>query len=381
VSSGDYKTYSPICLEKCADKTRQIKDKVNKDWLLRETAFKDSTGKEVTEVCCPVGYELSVIGYLTGRQACVPKGNKCPKENQRLCSGSKGVIPGGLWDQYSICCPQYSVCTSDPDGFPKCVNLVKPKKLTANKLVSNGADSYGITGSVIKDSGEKIIYSVEVPMKNGKSYYLVRNQEEKLSGTMYEISSTQYVAGSELKISSDVENGNVYFYSGTLAEEMINARCTKNLGKRYTAQLGTNMQKTVGDEDMQLIIPAEISGKQTHNVDLDMYTLDCEETYPGIASMNWLVSSEVTEETSEENPTKCFVATAVYDDENAPEVETLREVRDNVLKKSDLGNAFVEFYYSGAGRETADFVKTEYPILIPFIKEKLDKVVEVYNLF
>jgi hypothetical protein len=38
---------------------------------------------------------------------------------------------------------------------------------------------------------------------------------------------------------------------------------------------------------------------------------------------------EENKETIEENSTKCFVATAVYGGENAPEVETLREVRDN----------------------------------------------------
>ncbi len=99
-----------------------------------------------------------------------------------------------------------------------------------------------------------------------------------------------------------------------------------------------------------------------------------------IKKSDYIKPETLTTPTSEENSTKCFVATAVYGDENAPEVETLREIRDAVLKKSDLGNAFVDFYYSGAGRETANFVRTESPILIPFIKEKLDRIVEIYNL-
>jgi len=76
---------------------------------------------------------------------------------------------------------------------------------------------------------------------------------------------------------------------------------------------------------------------------------------------------------------KCFIATAVYGDENAPEVETLREIRDNVLMKDKLGKKFVEFYYSGAGEKTAEFIKNDAPFLIPIIKKELDYVVNKYN--
>ena len=41
----------------------------------------------------------------------------------------------------------------------------------------------------------------------------------------------------------------------------------------------------------------------------------------------------------------CFIATAVFDDQNAPAVQALRKFRDKRLSKSQLGLAFVRFYY------------------------------------
>jgi len=43
--------------------------------------------------------------------------------------------------------------------------------------------------------------------------------------------------------------------------------------------------------------------------------------------------------------TGCFIATAVYGYEAAPEVITLRDFRDNVLLSSKVGRAFVVLYY------------------------------------
>lgn len=42
---------------------------------------------------------------------------------------------------------------------------------------------------------------------------------------------------------------------------------------------------------------------------------------------------------------KCFVATAAFGSELAPQVERLRQFRDQVLRKSSLGRSFVKTYY------------------------------------
>lgn len=75
----------------------------------------------------------------------------------------------------------------------------------------------------------------------------------------------------------------------------------------------------------------------------------------------------------------CFVATAVYGDKNAPQVQTLRDFRDNVLMRSAIGRAFVDFYYSGAGKKTADFVREHLPPTIPVLRKGLDAIVQKYS--
>jgi hypothetical protein len=75
----------------------------------------------------------------------------------------------------------------------------------------------------------------------------------------------------------------------------------------------------------------------------------------------------------------CFIATAIYGDRYVPQIETLRQYRDNVLMKSVSGRAFVRLYYSGAGREAADFIKENMPSTIPLIRKGLDLLVKEYS--
>ncbi len=64
----------------------------------------------------------------------------------------------------------------------------------------------------------------------------------------------------------------------------------------------------------------------------------------------------------------CFIATEIYGDINAPEVETLRAFRDNSLSKNYLGRKFVSFYYSGFGKKTAHLIG-----MFPFTKKAIRK--------
>ena len=41
----------------------------------------------------------------------------------------------------------------------------------------------------------------------------------------------------------------------------------------------------------------------------------------------------------------CYIATMVYDDYDHPQVMILRQFRDNVLDKSQLGKWFIRIYY------------------------------------
>lgn len=82
---------------------------------------------------------------------------------------------------------------------------------------------------------------------------------------------------------------------------------------------------------------------------------------------------------TEEYCVDCFVATAVYGDRLAPQVNILRDFRENVLMKNEFGRAFVNFYYSGAGKKAADSIKNLTPGIIPWMRKGLDFLVEKYS--
>jgi len=75
----------------------------------------------------------------------------------------------------------------------------------------------------------------------------------------------------------------------------------------------------------------------------------------------------------------CYVATVVYDNENAPEVKALREIRDTSLQNNYFGRQFVKFYYSGAGEKIANFLKNNIPVAKPIIKKGLDYIIEKHD--
>lgn len=67
------------------------------------------------------------------------------------------------------------------------------------------------------------------------------------------------------------------------------------------------------------------------------------------------ITPSETNDTPQENPSQeegggCLIATATFDSELSPQVQKLRELRDNKLLKTESGSAFIkhfnEFYYS-----------------------------------
>ena len=74
----------------------------------------------------------------------------------------------------------------------------------------------------------------------------------------------------------------------------------------------------------------------------------------------------------------CFVATAVYGSPDCYEVNTLRNIRDDI-KNNVFGDMFVRFYYSGFGKNAAKMIKNHAPSLIPPLKTGLDYIVDKYS--
>ena len=69
---------------------------------------------------------------------------------------------------------------------------------------------------------------------------------------------------------------------------------------------------------------------------------------PGTESVNGVC--QVVQNTSEEEGGGCLIATAAYGSEMAPQVQMLREIRDNQLMNTESGTAFMStfnnVYYS-----------------------------------
>lgn len=62
----------------------------------------------------------------------------------------------------------------------------------------------------------------------------------------------------------------------------------------------------------------------------------------------------------------CFVATVVYGDANAPDINVLRDFRDDTLLQSEAGEKFVTAYYDH-GKNAADFIANR-PIAKKIVK-------------
>ena len=75
----------------------------------------------------------------------------------------------------------------------------------------------------------------------------------------------------------------------------------------------------------------------------------------------------------------CFIATAVYEDYNHPQVMVLRKFRDQYLLTNKNGKKFVELYYKYSPK-FADFVKDKEILAYP-IRKLLDSFVYILKRF
>lgn len=84
--------------------------------------------------------------------------------------------------------------------------------------------------------------------------------------------------------------------------------------------------------------------------------------------------SEITMATGGSASGCCYVATAVYDSYNCPEVWTLRRYRDYKLAETWYGRAFVRLYYAVSPSLVRKFGKTEW--FKKMWRGRLDKMVK-----
>lgn len=81
---------------------------------------------------------------------------------------------------------------------------------------------------------------------------------------------------------------------------------------------------------------------------------------------------------SKQEKSGCFIATAVYQNYNAPEVQVLRKFRDKKLNRCVLGKAFIKVYYF-MSPPIANLL-SGHKIISKYIKYLLDKIVKNINI-
>ena len=92
--------------------------------------------------------------------------------------------------------------------------------------------------------------------------------------------------------------------------------------------------------------------------------------------------SSSKETSSERSSSGCFIATAVYGDENAVELKILRDFRDTVLLTTSLGRLFISLYYFISSSIANIIRKSEYAknfVKMVLIKPSLLLVMYIIN--
>ena len=87
-----------------------------------------------------------------------------------------------------------------------------------------------------------------------------------------------------------------------------------------------------------------VLGKEILVEDADVH-LTIKATFLNDNSVN-LLDGNVEYDLSEMKPQGCYIATAVYENYDCPQVWTLRRFRDDILGKTWYGRAFIKSYYA-----------------------------------
>ena len=151
-----------------------------------------------------------------------------------------------------------------------------------------------------------------------------------------------------LKIESSLENNllEIVFPNNLVGENLTFMIMSMPDSLTQASQLSDTFEiipKKLHHGDITTFATLEFVGSGTH------YLTISDPTYQNIQQTD-NSDSEVEESTTESNGGGCLIATAAFGSEMAPQVQFLREIRDNTILQTKSGNAFMtgfnQFYYS-----------------------------------
>jgi len=110
--------------------------------------------------------------------------------------------------------------------------------------------------------------------------------------------------------------------------------------------------------------------------------VDVEEVMKNLAVVEQVVEESAAPQESSEEGGGCLIATAAYGSELAPQVQMLREIRDNQLMNTESGSAFMttfnELYYSFS--PTIADMERESPVFKEIVKAGLTPMISTLSL-
>jgi hypothetical protein len=194
-----------------------------------------------------------------------------------------------------------------------------------------------------------------------------------------------YLDESDEKFNISIQNKRDSFYETFyIYDKSITKKYTGDTG--YTSQQQGMVSPTI--TSTQTTILSEPSVEETVLVENEKQIVDKEtvlvENEKQIVDKETPIeyTSEPTEEQSNEEGGGCLIATAAYGSEMAPQVQLLREIRDNQLMNTESGSAFMsgfnELYYSFS--PTIADMQRESPIFKEVVKLGLTPMISSLSL-
>jgi len=193
---------------------------------------------------------------------------------------------------------------------------------------------------------EKTGLKFSFPVTNGNDYFMV-------DGTAnFDVKSIDFDVGSRdltLKIQSSLNDNLVEIIipkqvlSGDEFTFMITSVPTSVTEVTESSSMLSVIPKSIHHDPKNTFVTLEFNGIGTH------YLTISESEQPNIQQIN-NSNDEILEDSSEEKGGGCLIATATFGSEMAPQVQFLREIRDNTVLQTQSGTTFMtgfnQFYYS-----------------------------------
>lgn len=289
------------------------------------------TISESTKIEIPTDPKPTSNSLITCGEGTVNKNGICvPIQNSKSPQLGAKV---GQWTKYSI-----DITTDSKNDFLKTAMEIAMSQAFSSSSVDIKEIEW-VKSEITKISNGKVYVRNSIHEKNTKT--------DTSSDTTFDPSQPSAL---NWIISTNYKQGDVIFNDDKFGEVKVTGMKTKTYGNKSFETLEIKAEKSISDSgNIGYYRVIQYFDKNT-GVMLET-TLEAKiaSMIVGSASVNMHVKS-IDSYIPQPEGSGCLIATAAYGTELAPQVQLLREIRDNVLYNTGSGTTFMtgfnEFYYS-----------------------------------